>query len=92
MGNIMNSTEEIEMSAKYDQIRYMVVANTASADVDDVMDITAQVPWSEPSSPNLKSMSSACFLFARNIQNKMQSEETKLFQWEWLTQIGEELS
>ena len=92
MGNIMNSTEEIEMSAKYDQIRYMVVANTESADIDDDIDITVQVPWSEPSSPNLKSMSAACFLFARNIQNMMQSEETKLFQWEWLTQIGEELS
>ena len=56
MGNIMNSTGEIKMSAKYDQIRYIVVANTESADIDDDMDITVQVPWSEPSSPNLKSM------------------------------------
>ena len=78
MGNIMNSTEEIEMSAKYEQIRYMVLAHTASADVDDDMDITVQVPWSEPSSPNLQSMSAVCFLFARNIQNMMQSEGDKI--------------
>ena len=42
--------------------------------IDDDMDITVQVPWSEPSSPNLPSMSAVCFLFARNIQNMMQSE------------------
>merc|ERR1712123_177173 len=74
MGNIMNSTEEIAASTKYDQIRYMVVANTVSADVDDDADIQVQVPWSDSASPNLKSMSAVCYLFARNIQNMMQSE------------------
>ena len=52
MENIMNSTEEIEASAKYDHIRYKVVANTASDNVDDDADIAFSADWSKPSSPN----------------------------------------
>jgi len=72
MGNIINSTEEIEASAKYTDIRFTVVKNTASADVDDDMDISLQVGWADPSDANsLKSMSAVCFLFARNIYDNI---------------------
>jgi len=74
MQNIMNSTEEIKNSAKYNTIRYMVVANTNAADVDDNADIDVQVLWSNPAGNNLHSMSAVCFLFARNIQDMMASE------------------
>eukprot|EP00092_Neocalanus_flemingeri_P011464 GFUD01012354.1.p1 GENE.GFUD01012354.1~~GFUD01012354.1.p1 ORF type:complete len:515 (+),score=111.79 GFUD01012354.1:182-1726(+) len=74
MANIMNSTEEIDMSASYNRIRYMVVNNAASGDTSDNLDVDVAVPWSDPSSPNLKSMSAVCFLFARNIQDMMRSE------------------
>ena len=74
MENIMNATEEIEASSIFDDIRYMVVSNIASADEDDNADISVQVPWSRPSSPSLKDMSAVCFLFARNIQKMMESE------------------
>ena len=74
MGNIINSTEEIAASAKYDMIRYMVVANTASENLDDDADIKIQVPWSDSASPNLRSMSAVCYLFARNIQSMLVSE------------------
>eukprot|EP00092_Neocalanus_flemingeri_P089593 GFUD01113369.1.p1 GENE.GFUD01113369.1~~GFUD01113369.1.p1 ORF type:complete len:167 (-),score=45.11 GFUD01113369.1:439-939(-) len=74
MANIMNSTEEIDMSASYNLIRYMVVNNAASGDASDNLDVDVAVPWSDPSSPNLKSMSAVCFLFARNIQDMMTYE------------------
>jgi len=78
MGNIINSTEEIAASAKYDKIRYMVVANTASENLDDDVDIKVQVPWSDSASQNLRSMSAVCYLFARNIQNMLESEGADL--------------
>ena len=74
MANIMNSSQEMDMSAKYTNIRYMVVDNTAHGDTSDNLDINVLVPWSDPSSPNLQGMSAVCFLFARNIQDMVQSE------------------
>jgi len=74
MTNIMNASEEIEMSSSYKTIRYMVVKNAATSETSDTLDIELQVPWSDPSSPNLWGMSAVCFLFARNIQDMMQAE------------------
>merc|ERR1712042_324227 len=55
-------------------LRCLVVANTASENLDNDVDIKVQVPWSDSASPNLRSMSAVCYLFARNIQDMMLSE------------------
>jgi len=69
MNQIFNSTEEMEASVGYTDIRFTVLKRVAS-DVEQE-DIEPQVAWADPSdSRYLKSMSAVCFLFARSIYDK----------------------
>ena len=68
MENILNSEVEIDYSANYSQIRFTVIHNTITHEVDDDMDISLDFPWTDPSwSDALKQMSAMCFLYGRSI-------------------------
>jgi len=70
MGGIFNATEELELSAGYNDIRFTVLKKVTS-DVEE-QDIEPQVAWADPSdSTSLRHMSAVCFLFARNLYDNM---------------------
>merc|ERR1711962_1254696 len=75
MKQIFNSTEEMEASVGYTDIRFTVLKRVTS-DVEQE-DIEPQVAWSDPSDPRyLRSMSAVCFLFARKLYDmKLESGE-----------------
>merc|ERR1712156_136539 len=69
MNQIFNSTEELEASAGYTDIRFTVLKRvTSDVEMDD---IEPQVAWADPSeSKYLQHMSAVCFLFARSTYDK----------------------
>ena len=97
MKQIINSTEEIEASVGYTDIRFTVLKRVTS-DVEQE-DIEPQVSvllllktpsfnifflknaWADPSSKYLQYMSAVCFLFARSVYDK------KLERWFLLDNI-----
>jgi len=68
MKQIFNSTEELEASVGYTDIRFTVLKRVTS-DVEQE-DVEPQNAWADPSSKYLQYMSAVCFLFARSIYDK----------------------
>ena len=67
MSKIFNSTEEIEASASYDQIRFMITSRVTSDGVE-MTDNDPALGWSKPAdAAGLGRMSAVCFLHARYV-------------------------
>ena len=67
MSKIFNSTEEIEASASYDQIRFMITSRVTSDGVE-MTDNNPALGWSKPAdAAGLGRMSAVCFLHARYV-------------------------
>ncbi len=67
MSSIIHATAEIEESASYDQIRFMMASKIAS----ESLELTDNMPvlnWARPAeAASLANMSAICFLHARNV-------------------------
>jgi hypothetical protein len=67
MSSIINATAEIEESASYDQIRFMMASKIASESLE-LTDNMPALSWVRPAeAASLANMSAICFLHARNV-------------------------
>lgn len=71
MGSIYNATEEIDYSRSYTDIRFTKVNHGTAEKSDDTWDIDLAHPWSDSKSNNLNAFSAVCYLYARNIYDKL---------------------
>ena len=70
--NIYNAKEEIEYSRAYTNIRYTKVLLESLETPNDTLDINLYHKWTDPMDErNLDYFSAVCFLFARNIYEKI---------------------
>jgi hypothetical protein len=67
LSNVINATAEIENSASYDQIRFMMASKIASESLE-LTDNMPALSWARPAdAASLANMSAICFLHARNV-------------------------
>ena len=73
MGYITNAKREMALSAHYNSIRfYKAFHNAAAAEQDDLMNSGGWKSWENPSNQGkLAVFSAVCFLYAREISNKI---------------------
>jgi len=72
MGSIYNATEELEYSRTYTDIKFTKVNHGSSENSDDSWDIDLDHPWSDSTSNNLNGFSAVCYLYARNIYDRLE--------------------
>jgi len=72
MNNILDSENEMTISASYEAVRFTRV-NLMTAD-EEMSDIWGglNIPWSKPSDWGLNYMSAVCFLYGRLLHDKLQ--------------------
>ena len=69
MANIINSTEDIAVSAAFTTIRYMVVGHAVAEAADPDADVVVEQGWADPTdATSLANMSAVCFLYVRSLQ------------------------
>ena len=71
MRQIYNSTEEMEYSKKYTNIKYTRVVTESAENPDDTMDIHLAHEWSDATASQFQYMSAVCYLYARNIYDEI---------------------